>query len=225
MHKSSGTQKTMETNTITLEDTPSCNPFITQNQLTVIEEMPDGTKSEAVEKNRTEQKTECVPVGKSRRRLLPINENSQLCSISPIEERKCTPKESTSAKRNKRLKRKLPKRRSMRSKNNTSNSKQDIVNNRMWSDSDSDISENKKKEKKKPRKPKKVLSKKIFIKKFADENILNILEGNRQKNKEDQLIENRDSLDDFVKCHTISSQWNKYKSQKIVIVTTGLSKG
>lgn len=224
MHRLSGTQKTMETNTITLEDTSSCNPFITQNQLTVIEDMPNGTESEAAEKNRTVQKAEYVPVGKGRRRLLPINENSQLCSISPIEKKKCTPEESTSAKRNKRkLKRKLPKRRSMRSKNNISNSKQDVVSNQMWSDSDCDISENKKKEKKKPRKPKKIISKKIFIKKFADENVLNILARDRQK--EDQLIENGDSLDDFVKCRTISSQWNKYKSQKIVIVTTGLSKG
>lgn len=223
MHRSSETQKTIETNTITLEDTPSCNPFITQSQLTIVEDMPDETKSKTAEKNRTVQNAECVPVRKGRRRLLPINENSQLCSISPVEERKCISEESTSAKRNKRLKRKLPKRRSIRSKNITSNKKQDIVSQRMWSDSDCDILENKK-EKKKPRKPRKIISKKIFIKKFADESVLNVLEGNGQ-NKENRLTENEDSLDDFVKCRTISSQWNKYKSQKLVIVTTGLSRG
>lgn len=225
MHNSIGTQKTIETNTVTLEDTPSCNPFITQNQLTVIEDMPDQTtKSEIDERNIAVQKAENVSVKKGRRRLLSINENSQLCSISPVEERKCTPKQSTSAKRNKRLKKELPKRRLMHPKNNTNSVKQDIVSNRM-SDSDCDIPKNREKEKKKLRKPKKIISKKIIVKKFADENVLNILEGNK-RNKEDCLkIENRDSLDDFVKCRTISSQWNRQKSQKIVIVTTGLSKG
>jgi len=223
---STETQKTMEADTLSLEDTPSCNPFVTQNQLTVIEDTPDekSAKSDTDEKNTAVQNIECVPVKKGRRRLLPLKESSQLCSITPVEEKKCTPEESTSAKQNKKLKKKLPKRKSMRSKNNTNNIKHDTASKQMWSDSDCDISENKKKEIKKTRKPKKVISKKIFVKKFVDENVLNILQENRQNN-EDHSIENRDSLDDFVKCRTIYTQRNKYKSQKIVIVTTGLSKG
>lgn len=222
MHMSIGTQKTIESNTVILEDTPSCNPFITQTQLTVIKDTSDRTKSERDERDIAIQNAECVPVRKGRRRLLPLNENSQ-CSISPVEERKYTLEESTSAKQNKRLKEKFLKKKSMRSKNNTSDIKQDVASKQIWSDSDCHIPENKKKESKKTRKPKKVIRKKIVIKKFADENTLNVLQGYRQN--KDHLIENGDSLDDFVKCRTVFTQWNKYKSQKIVIVTTGLSKG
>lgn len=223
MHMSTETQKITEANTVTLEDTPSGNAFVTQNELMVTDDA-DGTKSET-EKIIAIQNTECIPVKKGRRRLMPLHENSQLCSITPIDEKTYTPKESTSTKRNKRLKKKLPKRKSMRFKNKTSNIKHNNASEQMWSDSDCDIPENKEKEKK-TRKPKKVVSKKILIKKFVNENVLNILQGNRQN--EDHSIENRDSLDDFVKRRnivTISTQWNKYKSQKIVIVTTGLSKG
>lgn len=220
-----GTKKTIESNIVTLEDTPSCDPFIIQNQLTVIKETPNGTKSDESEtdKNIAVQNAECVPVRKGRKKLMPLNEISQ-CSIIPIEKKMCTPEVSTFAKRKKKLKKKLPRRKSMHSKNNTSNIEKDIASKQMWSDSDCDISENKGKKNKKTRKPKKVISKKILIKKFADENVLNILQENR-KNKEDHLTENGDSLDDFVNCRIISSQWNKHKSQKIVIVTTGLSKG
>ncbi|KYN43291.1 Microcephalin [Trachymyrmex septentrionalis] len=185
MHMLTEIQKTTEANSIILEDTPNQNPFIIQNQLTVIKGTPDGTKSETGE-NILVQNTKCTPVKK--RRLLPLTQISQY-SLSPIEERKCTPEESIK---------------------------------QMQSDSDCDMLENKKKEKK-TRKPKKVISKKIFIKKFADEKVLNILERSRQ-NKANNSVESRDSLNDFVKCRTTSTQWNKYKSQKIIIVTTGLSK-
>ncbi|XP_077258300.1 microcephalin isoform X2 [Temnothorax americanus] len=224
MHMSTGTQKTIGTTTVTLEDTPSWNPFIIQNQLTVIEDVPGGTKSETGKRNIAVQNAERVPVNQGRRRLLPLNANSPVYSISPVEVRRYTPEESTSGKRKKRLTKKLPKRRSMRLKNNTNSIKRDTASKRMWSDSDCDIPKNKKKENKKTRKPRKVISKKICVKKFADESVLNILQRNRQ-DKEDHLIENGDSLDDFVKCRTISTQSNKYKSRKIVIVTTGLSKG
>ncbi|XP_071635693.1 uncharacterized protein Tmem63 isoform X1 [Temnothorax longispinosus] len=224
MHMSTGTQKTIGTTTVTLEDTPSGNPFIIQNQLTVIEDMPGGTKSETGKRIIAVQNAGCVPVSQGRRRLLPLNANSPVYSISPVEVGRYTPEESTSGKRKKKLTKKLPKRRSMRLKNNTNSIKQDTASKRMWSDSDCDIPKDKKKENKKTRKPRKVISKKIRVKKFADESVLNILQRNRQ-NKEDHLIENGDSLDDFVKCRIISTQSNKYRSRKIVIVTTGLSKG
>lgn len=219
MHMSIEMQKTTEVNSVILEDTPSQNPFGTQNQLTVVKGTPDETKSKTGE-NILIQNTKCIPVKKNRRKLLPLTQISQY-SISPIEERKCIPEESTSTKRNKRMKTKPPKRKSIYSKN-TNNIMHDTSSKQMQSDSDCDILENKKKEEK-TRKPKKVISKKIFIKKFADENVLNILQRNRQ-NKGDNSLGSRDSLDDFVKCRTTSTQWNRYKSQKIIIVTTGLSK-
>lgn len=226
MNKGTGTQETIA-DTVTLEDTSSCNPFVTQNQLTVMEDKINRTKSDTDGKNIAVQNIEQVLVRKGRRKLLPLNETSQLCSLTPIEDKKITPEESF-VKRNKRLKKKLPKRKLMHPKANTSSIKCDTASKQMSSDSsDSDIFifENKKKEKnKKTRKPKKVISKKIVIKKFADENVLNMLQENKQ-NEEDHPAQSRDSFDDFVECRTISTQWNKYKSQKIVIVTTGLSKG
>ncbi|KAG5346449.1 MCPH1 protein, partial [Acromyrmex charruanus] len=217
MHMSTEMQETTEANSVILEDTPNQNPFVTQNQLTVIKGTPDGTKSETGE-NILIQNTKYIPVKK--RRLLPLTQISQY-SISPVEERKCTPQESTSTKLNKRMKKKPPKRKSICSKN-VNNIKHDTPSKQMQSDSDCDILEDKKKEKK-TRKPKKVISKKIFIKKFADEKVLNILERSRL-NKANNSVESRDSLNDFVKCRITSTQWNKYKSQKIIIVTTGLSK-
>ncbi|KAG5320108.1 MCPH1 protein, partial [Pseudoatta argentina] len=217
MHMSIEMQETTEANSVILEDTPNQNPFVTQNQLTVIKGTPDGTKSETGE-NILIQNTKYIPVKK--RRLLPLTQISQY-SISPVEERKCTPQESTSTKLIKRMKKKPPKRKSICSKN-VNNIKHDTPSKQMQSDSDCDILEDKKKEKK-TRKPKKIISKKIFIKKFADEKVLNILERSRL-NKANNSVESRDSLNDFVKCHITSTQWNKYKSQKIIIVTTGLSK-
>ncbi|XP_012527051.1 protein PFC0760c [Monomorium pharaonis] len=225
LNNGNGTQKAT-VDTVILEDISSCNPSITQNQLTVAENISDRTKSEKDGKNMTVQNTEHVSERRRRRKLLPLTETSQLCSISPVEEKKYLSEESTSSKRNKNPKKKLPKRK-LCSKNNTSfknNIKWDTASKQMWSDSDSDISENKKKENKKTRKPKKVVSKKIIIKKYADENMLNILQENKRNKEEHLKVEGRDSFDDFVECRTISTQWNKYKSQKIVIVTTGLSK-
>ena len=214
MHMSTEMQKITEVNSVILEDTPNQNPFVTQNQLTVIKSTSDGTKSETGE-NIFVQNTKYTPVKK--RRLLPLTQISQY-SISPIEERKCTPEKSTSTKLSKRIKKKPRKRKSICSKN-VNNIKPDIPSKQVQSDSDCDIFE----DKKKTRKPKKVISKKIFIKKFADEKVLNILERNRQ-NKANNSVESRDSLNDFVKCRITSIQWNKYQSQKIIIVTTGLSK-
>lgn len=224
---STETQKTMEASTVTVEDTPNSNPFVTQNQLTVIKDTPeDGTRTETDEKNTDVQNTECAPVRKGRRRLLPLHETSQLCSLTPVEERRCTPEEPTSAKQNERPKKRPPKRKTVKnSKRNTNDIKHDTASKPTLSDSDCDMLENRKQEVKKTRRPKKVISKKILVKKFADENVLNLLQENRQ-DKRDHLTEDRDSLDDFVKCRTIlSTQRNKHKSQKIVIVTTGLSKG
>jgi hypothetical protein len=223
LNKGTGTQKTIA-DTDTLEDASSCNPSVSQNQLTVMEDRINGTKSGTDGKNIAVQNIEQVSKRKGRRKLLPLNETSQLCSFTPVEDKKYTPEES-STKQNKRLKKKkLPKRKLMHPKANT-NIKRDTASKLMCSDSsDSDILENKKKENKRTRKPKKVISKKIVIKKFADENVLNMLQENK-RNKEDYPTGSRDSFGDFVECRTISTQWNKYKSQKIIIVTTGLSKG
>lgn len=206
-----------------MKDTSSDYPVI-QNQLRVIEDTVDETRLETNEENTvTTNNMECIPVKKSKRRLFPLKENSQLCSITPIEEDKCIVEESTSTKKNKKTERKKrPKKKSIDFKNDTNSIKRNIAREETWSDNDHDIPKNKKKKDKKIQKPRKVISKKIVIKKFADENTLNILKKNRQ---EDESLKNRDSLDDFAKHRTIPTQWNIYKSKKIVIAMTGLSKG
>ncbi|EFN85542.1 Microcephalin [Harpegnathos saltator] len=54
--------------------------------------------------------------------------------------------------------------------------------------------------------------------------MLSMIAKDRQ-DKGNLSTENRNSIDDFVAHRMISTQWNKYKSQNIVIVTTGLSIG
>ncbi|XP_072766813.1 uncharacterized protein Mcph1 [Anoplolepis gracilipes] len=216
--------ETVGIDTIILEDTSNSNPSVIQDQLKIIEDTIDETSFETNEKTTVAtDNVEYISVRKGRRKLLPLNETSQLCSITPIEEDKCILEESTSTKKSKKLKKKRPKRKSISFKNDTNSTKRNIAREQI-SDNDIDIFKNKKKKDKKIQKPKKVVSKKIVIKKFADENILNILKENRQ-DKKDESLENRDSLNDFVKHRTIPTQWNKYKSQKIVIAMTGLSKG
>ncbi|EFN65625.1 Microcephalin [Camponotus floridanus] len=212
--------ETIEIDTVILKDTSSDNSSVIQNQLRIIEDTVDETRLETNEKNTvTTNNMECISVKKNKRRLFPLKENSQLCSITPIKD-KCIIEESTPTKKTRKLRKKRPKRKSIDIKNDTSSIKRNIVREETWSDND--IPKNKKKKDKKIQKSRKVVSKKIVIKKFADENMLNILKRNKQ---EDESLENRDSLDDFAKHRKIPTQWNKYKSQKIVIATTGLSKG
>ncbi|XP_070159062.1 putative leucine-rich repeat-containing protein DDB_G0290503 [Polyergus mexicanus] len=218
--------ETVEINTVITEDTSSGNPSDIQDQLRVIKNTTDETKLEINEENKvTTDNMECISVRKGRRRLLPLHENSELCSISPIEEEKCIVAKSIKPmEKNKKLRKKRPKKKSLGLKNDTSSIKPNIAREQTWSDNDYDIPKNKKEKDKKIQKPRKVVSKKIVIKKFADENMLNILKGHKQ-DKKDESIENRDSFDDFVKHRTIPTQWNKFKSQQIIIATTGLSKG
>ncbi|XP_029154849.1 putative uncharacterized protein DDB_G0282133 [Nylanderia fulva] len=220
----------MYSNTVILKDTSSDNSSVIQDQLTIIKDTDDETRFETDEKNTvTTDNMECTSVRKGRKKLLPLNDNSQLCSFTPVEKDKCIVEESispsTSTKKNKKLTKKRRKRKLMGFMNDTSSIKRNISHEQTWSDNDCKISKKKKKDKK-IQKPRKVISKKIIIKKFADESMLkDILKENRQQNKEDESIENRDSLNDFTKHRTIPTQRNTYKSKKIVIVTTGLSKG
>jgi len=180
----------------------------------------DETTSKIEEKIIISENKECIPSKKGRRKLLPLHESSQLCSFTPLEEDKHN--SESSLKKNKILKKKRTKRKSADFKNKT-NIKHDITNEDISSNSDETFA-NKKREEKKTRKPRKVLSKKIVIKKFVEESVLNILNNNKQI-QGNRTIENTDSSNDFTKHRTISTQWNRYRSQKIIIVTTGLSKG
>lgn len=223
--------KKIEDHMIILEDTLNCNPFLNQEKPTVIEDTLNKIELETNEGNTVVlQNMEYVTTRRGKRKLLPLNENSQLCSIEPLEEHSDTSEKSMPVKRNKKKLKKKPKKSLKKkiedSKNDVSSVKDNITNEQVSLDDDCDIFESKKKENKKTRKPKKIVSKKIVIKKFVNENVSSMTEENRP-NKEDQSksMENRDSSNDFVAHRTIPIQWNRYKSQKIVIVTTGLSKG
>lgn len=243
-----GTSKTVGTETVILEGTLSGDPFfvtqrqslnckslairspsfdnpsvVTQNK-SIPENKFDKANLEVEEKKDSadSQSVEHVPLTKvGKRKLLPLSDGSQLCSITPIDENKCPVTEKSPVKRIKKLKKK----KILNLKMDTIVNKHKKTNKSMLSDSDS---ENKKEQDKKTRKPRKVISKKIVVKKLADNNMLNVLEKeNLIQNKRDLSGESRDSLDEFVKFRaTKSIQRNNYKlSHKIVIVTTGLSKG
>lgn len=211
-----------------MEDAANDNSAI-QDQVTIIKDTDDETRFETDEKNTvTTDNRECISVRNGRRKLLSLNDNSQLCSIVPLEQNKCIFEESTSTstKKNKKLTKKRPKRKLVSFMNDTSSIKRNISREQTWSDNDYNTSKTKKKKDKKKQKPRKVISKKIVIKKFANESVLkDILKEDRQQNKEDESIENTDSSNDFAKYRTIPTQRNKYKSKKIVIAMTGLSKG
>lgn len=244
---STGTSK--NTDTVILENTLSGHPFVTQEQSSndkpfairdrsptydscvtqgksVLENTTGKANPEAEEKKKytaNSQNTECVPTKVGKKKLLPLNDDSELCSITPIDENEC-PVTKSPVKRIKRLR----KRKKLNFKKDTSINKHKKTSEPMSSDSDDEISKSfKKKQHKKTRKPRKVISKKIVIKKFADNNVLNILEREKltQQNKRDLSRGSRDSLDEFVSFRTIPIQRNNHKSHKIVIATTGLSKG
>lgn len=224
---STETSEKTKNDTVILQDTLNCNPFLTQEKTTVIEDL-DKIEVEANEENilDTLPNMEYVSIRRGKKKLLPLEESSQ-CSIKPIEEHSDTSEKSVSVRRNKKkLKEKRPKKRPEDPKNNSNHKvKDNITNEQVSLDDDGDMPESKKKENKKTRKPKKIVSKKIVIKKFVNDDVLNIIENENRRNQGNLSIENRNSSDDFVAHRMISTQWNRHKSQKIVIVTTGLSKG
>lgn len=245
---SSETSKTVGTDTVILEGTLSGDPFmvtqttslnykslairspsfdydpcvVTQNNKS--ENKSDKANLEVEEKKNSAdlQNKEHVPSARvGKRKLLSLSDGSQLCSITPIDENKCPVTKKSPVKRIK----KLRKKKLLNFKKDTNiKNKHKKTNKSMLSDSDN---ENKKEQDKKTRKPRKVVSKKIVVKKLAENNMLNIMEKeNLIKNKRDLSGESRDSLDEFVKSSTTKPiQRIHYKSHKIVIVTTGLSKG
>ncbi|XP_014480207.1 PREDICTED: uncharacterized protein LOC106747319 isoform X2 [Dinoponera quadriceps] len=225
MHVLAGTSKELEDYTVILEDTLIRNPFLNQEKPTIIEDIRDKAGLEMDEENTAAlQNTEYVSTRRHKRRLLPLNNNSQLYSIEQLEEHSDASEKSTSTRRNKKkLTKKCLKKKPPDSKNDANSVKDNIASEQVSLDN-CDIAESKTKENKKNRKPRKIVSKKVVIKKFANKDMLNIIKENK-RNKGDLSKENGDSLEDFVAHRTISSQWNKHKSQKIVIVTTGLSKG
>lgn len=209
------------------DSSSSCNPVLGREKLTVIKDTLDETGLEVNERNTvTSKDAECIPVRKGRRRLFSLDENSQ-CSITPLENHSEVSEKSTPIKKKKKkLRKKRPQKKSASIKSDASNIRYNTAKRRTGSDDDCDISGNKGREEKKTRKPRKVVSKKIVIKKFADENVLNMLKEYTRTKEGNRSVEEKDSLDDFVACRTIiPTQRNKYKPQKIVIVTTGLSKG
>lgn len=153
-----------------------------------------------------------------KKKLLPLCENSVL-SFSPVE-MSLTPKKPLITKK----KRKFKKKKMI--KQNLSAKPCNVSNN---IEEDNDSSENNfasnLKPKKENKKPRKVISKKIVIKKRADNDILKQLE-NLHKNSDQQpeTVENRSSLNEF-QTRKETSQLLVHKSSKIIMVVTGFSKG
>ncbi|CAK9806620.1 MCPH1 [Anthophora plagiata] len=143
--------------------------------------------------------------GKSRRKLLPIGECSQLASFSPVQKEYLPPQSITFKKKNK-------------GRKNRYNEKIHI-NNIECRKAKENEDYNKKKQMKKPRK---IISKKIVVKKIVDEDILKILEKDKENiNQIETDISplKRSSTNDFQPLKRSSRK----QIQRINIVATGLS--
>lgn len=209
-----------------IEETSNCNSILSREKSIVIQ---DTLEQAAMQINETttiaSQNTQSTPVKKKKKRLLPLKEDSDLCSISPLDN-DCTYEKSIRtkpirAKGKKKLKKKFSKQNPTSSKHDTSKILRNIANEESSSNDSYVTFKNKEKEKKKPKKPRKVISKKIVIKKFVNRSILDV----SGQNKKSQLVQSRHSTNDFVTNQIIATQRNRYRSQKIVIVATGLCKG
>lgn len=211
-------EKNIVHNTVILDDSPivasdkqKCKEVIIEDSLREHESSKDKIKNNSL----TNVNVICAKPKK--KKLLPLCESSEL-SFSPVE-MPLTPKKPLITKKKRKFKKKKMKQNLWAKTCNVSNNIEE----------DNDSSENNfasnlepKKENKKPRK---VISKKIVIKKMADNDILKQLE-NLHKNSDQQpeTVENRNSLNEF-QTRKQSSQLIVHKSSKIIMVVTGFSKG
>ncbi|XP_066584175.1 putative leucine-rich repeat-containing protein DDB_G0290503 [Prorops nasuta] len=169
--------------------------------------------------NESEDKNsqENYPKKGNRRKLFSLRSNSQLVSLTPMQEKSLSPKAPTIRKRFRNLSKPV--------KNNIklnlrSNSKRNLEDFSSLENLEIDLKLLGKT--KKDRKPRKIVSKKIVIKKFAKPDLLEEITADRSRNNRSA----KSTEDDFKKNKNIPTQsWHKRKSEKIVVVTTGLSKG
>ncbi|CAK9818003.1 Mcph1 [Anthophora quadrimaculata] len=181
----------------------SCEMSYVQMQTSM--DINASTDKSDMKENQTVKHLESNPVkGKSRRKLLPIGECSQLASFSPVQKEYSPQQSITFKKKNKRRNR---------------YNKKIHINNTECNTPKENENYNKKKQIKKPRK---IISKKIVVKKIVDEDILKILEKDKQNINQietDVSPLKRSSTNDFQPLK--KSSWKQL--QRINIVATGLS--
>lgn len=180
-----------------------------QNRTSISSSITNKSANKIETENNENVKDIAQPTTKRRRRkLLPLNECSQLVSFTPVEDERPLPRSLIFKKqlRNKKN--------NKRNKNNSSSAEENCM-----------IIEDKKndKGKKTQRKPRKVISKKIVVKKIADEHILRKLKENREdRNKPEaaNVCNSDGSSNDFQPQERVLK---KKRVQKLYIVVTGLS--
>ncbi|KAK2588391.1 hypothetical protein KPH14_004399 [Odynerus spinipes] len=161
----------------------------------------------------------------NKKKLLPLWENPVL-SFSPKETLpNLSPKQPLLTKKRKKFKKKAKSKKFLQQPLET----QAYHTTSGLKKHDSDSSENdfviNKKQKKDCKKLRKVVSKKIVIKKFADSDILKQLENlHTYSDQETELLTHKNSLNEFQTRKEIAQEL-LHKSQKIIIVVTGFSKG
>ncbi|XP_015604832.1 WEB family protein At4g27595, chloroplastic isoform X2 [Cephus cinctus] len=186
-----------------------------KNKQTIAEHFPDA--NEKTENDKEEQPNDKVEKSK-KKKLLPLRETSRLISLSPVVMENHSPKEP-------RIKRKYNK------KQNKGKVKIKTVHkpaSQKEIDDDTASDENLQTvytQTKKPKKRRKVISKKIVVKKITNLDIIEQLEANSQKslNHDNLSGRARSSVNYFQPEKNILCNWRKRKTEKIVIVTTGLS--
>ncbi|XP_043520146.1 putative uncharacterized protein DDB_G0277255 isoform X2 [Frieseomelitta varia] len=145
---------------------------------------------------------------KSKRKLLPLHECSQLVSISPVQDEKCiSPAYLIFKKSHKR-------------KNNKPNNINNIES----------INKNNNRDHNRKTQKKKIISKKIIVKKIINDDILRRLEENKENYKREETrnvyTEERNSSDDFQllkNSSIVHVMKKKTRENRLNIVATGLS--
>ncbi|XP_076238005.1 microcephalin [Calliopsis andreniformis] len=214
-------QEEVANETVILDNSSLCKAGTSKQASVIINE---STEESQLEDN--ENKKDCTSKKKFKKKLLPLNENSQLVTFSPMEEERILPKCPTFLKRRKKAKKQLQKTKFNNGRSVSSvehieaeNSRQSLLL------EDDHIFRDKKKQNTK--KPKKIISKKILVKKIVNEDILKTLEENRENVRKTQMeacVSSRNSTNDFQSTSRLSAtQLSKKQGQRIVIVATGLS--
>nr|XP_031835015.1 uncharacterized protein LOC116428061 [Nomia melanderi] len=174
--------------------------------------------------NSSSHNMSCVrlPVkSKCKRKLLSLHDSSQLLSFSPVENENILPERPMLRTRYKKGKKQHVKNKRSIVDNGSGVKRIDGKNyDQLVLKNDCTIFSNTKKQKR----PKKVISKKFVIKRFANENFLGGLEENRgNATKVQAHICNRNSLNEFQTLKNVpTTQPSNKKTQRINIVVTGL---
>ncbi|XP_033331769.2 microcephalin [Megalopta genalis] len=215
--KSCSEQETRRSKSIIL-DNSSLNSYSKPQKSIIINESTDDSELSKIQVAKNFEMP--PPTRKSKKRLLPLRESSQLLTFSPMENENLLPGHLGLKNRCKKRKKQhennkltaVDKHRNVEHINGGGSDRLELGNNSVTCDT-----------KVRQKKPRKVMSKKIIVKQLAgNDDILRRLKEN-STNVTQSCISNRNSLNDFQSLNKQSSTRSRMKkAQRINIVMTGL---